>query len=214
MPVKNVPPWRFARGSPRRRPKDARRGSRREHLAARDRALRRRERARCLPPLSGQSVTFGGSRPRGPNATRGRRGGGGGCRRWRAARLPRHRSRLRGVSAVANPALFRLVMTLDPSLSQQSKGSADLMVNAASVRARRSRCPDLLLAVLVTRTRTGDAIFSTGSYRSTQTWWRPSSTCRAFSDFVRKCRRPDTQLSDVRAHPSARARNTPAKAHH
>ena len=33
--------------------------------------------------------------------------------------------------AVANPALFRLVMTLDPSLSQQSKGSADLMVNAA-----------------------------------------------------------------------------------
>ena len=33
--------------------------------------------------------------------------------------------------AVANPALFRLVMTLDPSLRQQSKGSADLMVNAA-----------------------------------------------------------------------------------
>jgi AcrR family transcriptional regulator len=33
--------------------------------------------------------------------------------------------------AVANPALFRLVMTLDPSLSQQSKGSADLMANAA-----------------------------------------------------------------------------------
>ncbi|TXN00164.1 TetR/AcrR family transcriptional regulator [Methylobacterium sp. WL64] len=33
--------------------------------------------------------------------------------------------------AVANPALFRLVMTLDPSLSQQSKGLADLMVNAA-----------------------------------------------------------------------------------
>ena len=33
--------------------------------------------------------------------------------------------------AVDNPALFRLVMTLDPSLSQQSKGSADLMVNAA-----------------------------------------------------------------------------------
>ena len=32
--------------------------------------------------------------------------------------------------AVANPALFRLVMTLDPSLSQQSKGLADLMVNA------------------------------------------------------------------------------------
>ncbi len=33
--------------------------------------------------------------------------------------------------AVANPALFRLVMTLDPSLNQQSKGMADLMVNAA-----------------------------------------------------------------------------------
>ena len=33
--------------------------------------------------------------------------------------------------AVANPALFRLVMTLDPSLSQQSEGLADLMVNAA-----------------------------------------------------------------------------------
>lgn len=33
--------------------------------------------------------------------------------------------------AVANPALFRLVMTLDPSLSQQSKGLADLMANAA-----------------------------------------------------------------------------------
>ena len=32
--------------------------------------------------------------------------------------------------AVANPALFRLVMTLDPSLSRQSKGLADLMVNA------------------------------------------------------------------------------------
>ena len=33
--------------------------------------------------------------------------------------------------AVANPALFRLVMTLDPSLSQQSKGLADLMINAS-----------------------------------------------------------------------------------
>ena len=33
--------------------------------------------------------------------------------------------------AAANPALFRLVMTLDPSLSQQSKGLADLMVNAS-----------------------------------------------------------------------------------
>ncbi len=33
--------------------------------------------------------------------------------------------------AVAKPALFRLVMTLDPSLSQQSEGLADLMVNAA-----------------------------------------------------------------------------------
>ena len=33
--------------------------------------------------------------------------------------------------AVANPALFRLVMTLDPALSQQSKGAADLMANAA-----------------------------------------------------------------------------------
>lgn len=33
--------------------------------------------------------------------------------------------------AVANPALFRLVMTLDPSVRQQSKGSANLMANAA-----------------------------------------------------------------------------------
>lgn len=53
--------------------------------------------------------------------------------------------------AVANPALFRLVMTLDSSLSQQSNGLADLMVNAnrfapegADVRTYSLQCWSLV----------------------------------------------------------------------